>query len=97
MAGKGGEEAGEPRLTRKHRRTLADLSTRPERANIAWNDFVALMAAVGAVMTRAGGSAHSFTLRGLILVVHRPHPSNDLPKPAVKRIRKFLSRVGITP
>jgi hypothetical protein len=86
-----------PALTGKHRQTLADLFARPERANIPWNDFVALMTATGAVVTAGGGSAHSFVFLGRVLVVHRPHPGNELPRPAVKRIRRFLAAVGVRP
>jgi hypothetical protein len=89
--------AARPTLTGRHRQTLADLFAKPERANVPWNDFVAMMSAVGAVVTTGGGSAHSFVLLGRVLVVHRPHPGNELPRPAVKRIRRFLDGSGVRP
>jgi len=81
----------------KHRRTLVNLFERPERSNISWNDFMSLMTALEAKVAAAGGSAHAFVLLGRVLVLHRPHPGTELPKPAVKRIRRFLERLGITP
>ena len=86
-----------PELSGKHRQTLDDLFVRPERANMAWNDFVAMMSAAGASTTAKGGSAHGFVLLGRVLVLHRPHPGNELPKPAVRRIRAFLEGVGLVP
>ncbi len=86
-----------PVLAGKHRQTLLDLFARPERANIPWNDFVVMMSAVGTIVTAGGGSAYSFVLLGRVLVVHRPHPGNELPKPAVRRIRRFLDRLGVRP
>src|SRR4051794_559483 len=78
-----------PTLTGRHRQTLAALFAKPERANRPWNDFVGMMSAAGASVTAGGGSAHSFVLLGRVLVVQRPHPGNELPKPAVKRICRF--------
>jgi hypothetical protein len=86
-----------PELSGKHRQTLDDLFARPERANVAWNDFAAMMAAAGATVRAKGGSAHSFVLLGRVLVLHRPHPGNELPKAAVRRIRAFLEGVGLVP
>jgi hypothetical protein len=54
-----------PELSGKHRQTLDALFVRPERANIAWNDFTSMMEAAGAMITAKGGSAHSFVLVGL--------------------------------
>jgi hypothetical protein len=84
-------------LSKKHQTTLAALFARPTRTNIAWQDFVSLMTALGGSERTAGGSAHSFILNGVVGVFHRPHPGNELYGEVVKRIRKFLSRAGVNP
>jgi hypothetical protein len=86
-----------PVLKGKHLQTLAALFQKPERSNTAWNEFLAMMGAAGAVIRAGGGSAHSFTLRARVLVAHRPHPGNEIPRAAAKRIRRFLENVGVRP
>jgi hypothetical protein len=76
---------------------LTALFAKPPRSNIAWQDFVSLMTAPGATSRTAGGSAHSFTFKGVVGVFHRPHPGNELYRELVKRIRKFLVRAGVKP
>lgn len=85
-------------LTGRHAKTLAAVFARPGRANIAWNDFVGLMNAVGAGVDSEGGSAHAFTLLGRTIVIHRPHEGkNEMSKASVKRARRFLASVGMKP
>jgi hypothetical protein len=87
-----------PVLKGRAKQTLDALFARPDRLNIQWNDFVAMMTAAGAVVTTSGGgSAHSFAIRGHVLVVHRPHPGNELYMQLVRRVRKFLARINIRP
>jgi hypothetical protein len=80
----------------EHEQTRQDLFARPTRKNIPWNDFLALMNALGAAIKPPGkgGSAHGFTLKGHVSVFHKPHPGNELPEFMIKRIRRFLLRVG---
>ncbi len=86
------------RLAGRHAKTLAAVFARPDRANIAWNDFVGLMNAAGADVDSEGGSAHAFTLRGRTIVIHRPHEGkNEMSKASVKRGRRFLASVGLKP
>jgi hypothetical protein len=85
-------------LPGRHAKTLRAIFARPDRANIAWNDFVALMEAAGAVVDSDGGSAHAFTLRSRTIVVHRPHEGKkEMSKASVKRARRFLASVGVKP
>jgi hypothetical protein len=84
-------------LNRKHKATLTALFTKPARSDIALQDFVSLMNALGATVRTAGGSAHSFTFKGVVGVFHRPHPGNELYRELIKRIQKFLSRAGVRP
>jgi hypothetical protein len=90
--------AGKAGLPGRHRKTLEAIFARPDRANIAWNDFVSLMRAAGADIDSDGGSAHAFTLGGRTIVIHRPHEGkNEMSRASVKRARKFLASVGVRP
>jgi hypothetical protein len=85
-------------LAGKHRKTLKAIFAKPDRSNIAWNDFVSLMHAAGAEVDTDGGSAHAFTLGGRTIVIHRPHEGkNEMSKASVKRARRFLASVGMRP
>jgi hypothetical protein len=85
-------------LRGRHRKTLEAIFARPDRSNIAWNDFVSLLRAVGADVDSDGGSAHAFTLGGRTIVIHRPHEGkSEMSRPSVKRARKFLASVGLRP
>ncbi len=85
-------------ISGKHRKTLERIFAKPDRANIAWNDFVNLMRAAGAEVEAEGGSAHAFTLLGRTIVIHRPHEGMaEMSKPSVRRARRFLASVGVRP
>lgn len=84
-------------LSSKHQQTLAAIFADPIRANIAWNDVVALLLALGARVNKKGGSMHGFTLNGARAVLHKPHPANELVKAAVRQVRRFLTTAGVSP
>ncbi|MEZ4661330.1 MAG: type II toxin-antitoxin system HicA family toxin [Caldilineaceae bacterium] len=84
-------------MQRKHQRTLEEVFTRPERANIPWKDIEALFIALGAEVSEGSGSRVRVALRGVRAVFHRPHPQKETDKGAVKSVRRFLSEVGIQP
>jgi hypothetical protein len=81
----------------KHRKTYDALFARPVRANIAWNDAVAVAEAFGALVVPGGGSMFSFELNGVSAVIHRPHPGNELSKARVREFRAFLVRAEANP
>ena len=84
-------------MARKHRKTYDSLHADPVRANIAWADAVSMLEALGATVTGAGGSMHSVEFVGSSIVLHRPHPGNELPRDAVRRIRNLLEKAGVIP
>ncbi len=58
---------------------------------------MALLAACGAEYTERAGSAIEVYLNNQTVVLHRPHPGNEIDKGAVASLRKFLERAGIEP
>ena len=84
-------------MNSRHRKTLAALYERPERADIAWREIEALLLAVGAELSEGSGSRIRVALNGVRAVFHRPHPQKGTDKGAVKSVRCFLQEAGIEP
>jgi hypothetical protein len=79
----------------KHDKTFGAIFARPTRANIRWDDAVALVKALGGIVVSLGGSAHRFTMpNGIWAVIHKPHPGSQLSKGRVEAIRDLLIRAG---
>jgi hypothetical protein len=81
----------------KHRKTYDAIYSNPVRANIAWNDAVAMAEAFGARVVPGGGSMFSFELGGVTAVMHRPHPGAEMSKGRVRAFRAFLDAAGADP
>jgi len=81
----------------KHRKTYDSLFSNPVRANIAWNDAVAMAEAFGARVVPGGGSMYTFVLSGVSVVIHRPYPGGELSKSRVRAFRAFLDQAGANP
>jgi hypothetical protein len=81
----------------KHCKTLEAIFEKPERANIPWRDIEALFIALGVEITEGNGSRVRIALKGVRAVFHRPHPSKETNKGAVKSVRRFLEAAGVKP
>ncbi|CCV12625.1 type II toxin-antitoxin system HicA family toxin [Mesorhizobium sp. STM 4661] len=81
----------------KHRQTLEAIFANPISGSIKWRDVEALLVALEAEMTEGSGSRVRFTIAGQTLFLHRPHPSPDTKRWAIRDIREFLTNVGIRP
>jgi hypothetical protein len=84
-------------MASKHRKTYDAIFSSPVRANIAWNDAVAMAEAFGARVIPGGGSMFTFALGGVSVVIHRPHPGGELSKSRVRAFRAFLEQAGADP
>jgi hypothetical protein len=81
----------------KQRRTLEAIFTDPVKPGILWSDIESLLLSLGADKKEGAGSRVGFSLNGVDIVVHRPHPQKETDKGAVKSIRKFLTNAGVQP
>lgn len=79
----------------KHRATLEAIFTDPVSGSIKWREVEALLIAGGAQMSEGSGSRIRFTIGDETLFLHRPHPSPDTKRWAIREIRQFLVNVGI--
>lgn len=81
----------------KHRKTMEALYADPVRGTIMWRDVGALLLALGCAIEEGSGSRVRFTLNGLTLIVHRPHPQPESRRYVLRNIREFLQRAGVKP
>lgn len=84
-------------MNRKHRTTLSRLFAKSAPANVRWSDIEGLFLALGAEIEQCGGSMVAVKLSGVRAVFHRPHPSPNTAKGAVKAVRIFLENAGVKP
>ena len=84
-------------LSRRHRATLSAIFARPVRGTIRWVDIEALLFALGAEVAEREGSRVAVFLFGEVQVFHRPHPSPETDKGAVRSLRRWLERNGVEP
>jgi hypothetical protein len=81
----------------KHAATLKAIFTDPISRSIKWREIEAMLIALGAEVSEGSGSRVRFTMAGQTLFLHRPHPSPDTKRWAIRDIREFLSNAGIRP
>lgn len=81
----------------KHRKILQAVFADPVRSNILWADIENLLKALGAEVSEGEGSRVRIALNNVRAVFHRPHPSKETDKGAVKSVRRFLAEAGEQP
>jgi hypothetical protein len=78
-------------------KTLSAIFAHPTPSNIRWNEIVSLIEAVGDVDEKRAGSRVAFTVGGLTLITHKPHPGSEVGRAGIRDTRDFLKDAGITP
>lgn len=84
-------------MNRRQRALLAQIYAEPTPADIRWSDIEALLRSLGAEITEGSGSRVRLALNGVRAVFHRPHPSPDTKRGAVRAMRDFLTQAGVVP
>lgn len=84
-------------MTKSHRIMLKTIFAQPISGNIKWRDVESMLKALGAVISERAGSRLAVQLGERIAIFHRPHPSPDMDKGAVRDLRRFLENAGIRP
>jgi len=84
-------------MAAKHRKTLALIFENPIRSDVDWMDIMALLQHVGAEISEGKGLRVRIALNGIRAVFHRPHPSKETDKGALKSMRRFLVEAGVKP
>lgn len=86
------------KLSKKHRTTLKAIFTTPTLSTIRWQEFSALIIALGGSIEasgKTGGSRQRIRLKERRAVLHKPHPGSEMVKGSVESARDFLRSVGI--
>ena len=76
---------------------MAAIFRHPTAPNVKWDDVLTLLEWYEAEFEGREGSRHAFTLNEEVILLHRPHPGNEIDKGAVQSLRKFLERAGKKP
>jgi hypothetical protein len=84
-------------MNARHRNTLIRIFAEPAPADLRWNEIEALFRAAGAEITEGAGSRVRVSLGGVRAVFHRPHPSPETRRGAVRSVRDFLKAAGLKP
>ncbi len=84
-------------MKQKHKNTLDAIFANPVRANVNWDDVIALLKALNAKVVEREGSRVAIVLNGVRGHFHRPHPQKETDKGALKSMRRFLSEAGYDP
>ena len=84
-------------MNKRQRTTLRRIFAEPTSADLRWTDIESLLRAAGAEISEGAGSRVRVALHGVRAVFHRPHPSPDMKRGAVRAVRDFLAASGVEP
>ena len=84
-------------MNKRHQRTLHAIFSTPVPTNLEWRRIEILFIALGAKVSERRGSRVRFELKEIVATFHRPHPQKEAKPYQVRRARRFLQEVGVTP
>ena len=82
-------------MDKKQHKILELIFKVPIASNVRWKDVEALLNCFSAEISEGNGSRVRIDLNGVKAVFHRPHPSGEIDKGALKLMQKFLMNAGI--
>jgi len=82
-------------LKRKQQKVLNEIFRDPIKSNINWDQIENLLKSLGAKISEGKGSRIRIYLNGVRAVFHRPHPTKETDKGALKSMRRFLTEAGV--
>ncbi|GFH63371.1 MAG: type II toxin-antitoxin system HicA family toxin [Candidatus Desulfovibrio kirbyi] len=84
-------------MNNAHRKTLAAIFANPISPSVAWKDIESLFEACGGVIKEGRGSRVWFIMGEDVATFHRPHPRPVTDRGAIKSVRQFFEKIGVTP
>jgi hypothetical protein len=84
-------------MSHRHANLLRTIFRDPPSGNVHWRDIESLLKHLGASLESIAGARVRVKLNRAEDVLHRPHHSNVLDVSALKHLREFLARAGVTP
>ena len=82
-------------MNKKQRKIYDAIFANPIRRNIVWDDVVSLVEALGGNIVQGNGSRVRFSLNGITLNIHSPHPQKELKRYQVQSVRTFLIKAEV--
>ncbi len=82
-------------MNKKQRKTYNAIFATPIQRNIIWDDVLSLVEALGETVIQGNGSRVRFSLNGIALNIHSPHPQKELKRYQVKDVRTFLVKAEV--
>lgn len=79
-------------MNKKQRKTYDAIFAIPIKRSIIWGDVVSLVEALGGKVIQGDGSRVRFSLNGIALNIHSPHPQKELKRYQVKDVRTFIEK-----
>ncbi len=84
-------------MSHKHETLIRTIFHDPLSGNIHWREVESLLNHLGADLSPLAGARVRVMLNRMEGILHRPHHSNVLSVQAVKQLREYLARAGVTP
>ena len=84
-------------MNKKQRKTLTDIYEKPTRCDVSWRNVESLFRAIGLDIFEGEGARVSVVFNKRVLNIHKPHPSGNLKKYVVEKVRDFLNSIGVKP
>lgn len=84
-------------MNKKQSKTLTNIYEKPTRCDVSWRDVESLFKAIGSDVVEGEGSRISIVFNKRVLNIHKPHPSSEMKKYAVEKVRYFLNIIGVKP
>ena len=84
-------------MNKKQRKNLADIYEKPTRCDVSWRNVESLFRAIGSDIFEGEGSRVSVVFNKRVLNIYKPHPSGQLKKYAVEKVRDFLNIIEVKP
>jgi len=81
----------------RQRKTLLRMFEDSTPNDIPWDDIKSLLENIGCIVKNGRGSRVYFGRDGIYENLHKPHPSNQTPRDTVKRVVRFLQKIGVKP
>lgn len=77
-------------MNNKHRKTFKRLMTKPILANIRFDDVDKLLIKMGYERLEREGSRVAYGIGDDEIVIHKPHPNNEIKKYVIKKLQDFI-------
>lgn len=84
-------------MSHKHQNLLRTIFHDPISANIHWREVESLLHHLGATVEPAHGARFRVLLNRSECFLHHPHHGNVCDKQAIRQVREFLARAGVSP